>query len=133
MTGWTLRSCNIGLHLGVSQSEVICITAYGKFFTGVTPLKYYPMFEEYGHAQTMLPAYKPFSMPYSIQTNTPVLVYKNRHTGPSRKQCSVLSEKHLTKFRDCSPFYIEFPVHYIQLSSCKILPQDRKRRQKLQL
>ena len=37
MTGWTLRSCNVGLHLGVSQNEVICITAYGKYFTGVTP------------------------------------------------------------------------------------------------
>ena len=30
-------SWNVGLHLGVSQSEVICTTAYGKFFTGVTP------------------------------------------------------------------------------------------------
>ena len=37
MTGWTLRSCNVGLHLGESQSEVICIAAYGKLFTGVTP------------------------------------------------------------------------------------------------
>ena len=37
MTGWTLRSCNVGLPLGVSQSEVICIAAYGKLFTGVTP------------------------------------------------------------------------------------------------
>ena len=33
-------SCNVGKHLGVSQSEVICITAYGKFFTGVTPYIY---------------------------------------------------------------------------------------------
>ena len=38
MTGWTLRSCNVGLHLGVAQSEVICITAYGKLFTGVIVL-----------------------------------------------------------------------------------------------
>ena len=37
MTGWTLGSCNVGLHLGESQSEVICIVAYGKLFTGVTP------------------------------------------------------------------------------------------------
>ena len=37
MTGWTLRSCNVGLHRGVSQSEIICIAAYGKLFTGVTP------------------------------------------------------------------------------------------------
>ena len=29
MTGWTLRSCNVGLPLGVSQSEVICIAALG--------------------------------------------------------------------------------------------------------
>ena len=25
-------SCNVGKHLGVSQNEVICITAYGEFF-----------------------------------------------------------------------------------------------------
>ena len=37
MTGWTLRSCNVGLHLGVLQSGVIGIVAYGKFLTGVKP------------------------------------------------------------------------------------------------
>ena len=37
MTGWTLRSCNVGQHLGVSQSD-IALWPMGFFFTGVTPL-----------------------------------------------------------------------------------------------
>ena len=41
--GWAIRLektfwwCNVGYQLGVSQSEGICIAAYGRFFTGLGP------------------------------------------------------------------------------------------------